>query len=81
MFENLNFGSGLSEDRFDEWLESGRQSKIRFHYIVILWDEIERDYRPVYIIERAELEKYKDYRGVGEALVAVYDLYTESKIM
>ncbi len=82
MFENLNFHSTLEEETFENWLEQGRLSKIRYSYLVILWDEIEKNFRPVYLIERSELAQYKDNRtSVGETFVAAYDLYTESKVM
>ncbi|WP_425390922.1 hypothetical protein [Ekhidna sp.] len=82
MFENLNFSSSLDENEFEEWLESGRSSKIRYSYLVILWDEIDRSFHPVYLSEREELKKYTDdYSNVGDTFVAAYDLFTESKIM
>lgn len=82
MFENLHFQSSLEEDRFDEWLADGRESKIRYDYLVVLWDEIEKDYRPVYLSERSDLEKYKEDRNnISDVFVAAYDLYTESKVL
>ncbi len=82
MFENLDFKNSLDEDRFENWLVEGRASKIRFNYLVILWDEIEKDYRAVYLMERSELASYNvDARHVGDVFVAAYDLYSESKIM
>ncbi|MEO9869565.1 hypothetical protein [Ekhidna sp.] len=81
MFENLNFPVTLDENQFDEWLIYGRESKIRYNYLVILWDEMEKDYRPVYLTERKEFEKYTDKRNVNDVLVAGYDLFTESKVL
>ncbi|WP_420318427.1 hypothetical protein [Ekhidna sp.] len=81
MFENLNIGGSLEEDDFEDWLVQGRSSKIRYHYMVILWDETHQDFRPVYLSERSELEKYTDRVNVGDVFIAGYDLYTESKIM
>ncbi len=82
MFENLNFHISLEEDRFDEWLTKGRESKIRYDYLVVLWDEMEKDYRPVYLSDRSDLEKYQDDRSnISDVFVAAYDLYTESKIL
>lgn len=81
MFENLGFPAHLSEDLFEEWLVKGRDDKIRYSYLVILWDDLEKDYRPVYVPDREGLEKYNEMRGtVGDVLVAAYDLYSESKI-
>ncbi len=82
MFDNLNFSAALDEQRFDDWLVQGRGSKIRFSYMVVLWDEIEKDYRPVYLSERSELNKYQENaRTVSDVVVAIYDLYTESKVL
>ena len=82
MFENLHFQYSLEEERFDEWLEEGRDSKIRYGYLVVLWDEMEKDYRPIYLTERSDLEKYQDDRSnISDVFVAAYDLYTESKIL
>ncbi|SNT26796.1 hypothetical protein SAMN05421640_3056 [Ekhidna lutea] len=82
MFENLNFDEPLDENRFDQWFDEGRESKIRFEYLVVLWDEMEKDYRPVFLAERAKLKKYvDDPANVGDVFVAAYDLYTESKVM
>ena len=80
MFENLNFQSSLDEEQFEDWLEKGRASKIRYSYLVILWDEVDRSFRPVYLNERSEIGKYSDDLSVGDTFVAAYDLYTESKI-
>lgn len=82
MFENLKFPIPLEESRFDEWLVQGRASKIRYNYMVVLWDDSEKDYRPVYLVERADLERYvNDTNNVSSVPVAGYDIYSESKIM
>ena len=82
MFENLNFHASLEEDRFDSWLTKGRESKIRYDYLVVIWDEMEKDYRPIYLADRSELAKYQDDRSnISDVFVAAYDLYTESKIL
>ncbi len=82
MFENLHFSTPLNEERFDDWLVQGGESKIRYSHMIVLWDEMEKDYRPRYLTERAELTKYQDNPSmVGDVMVAAYDLYTESKIL
>lgn len=82
MFENLKFLNALEEDRFEEWMEDGRESKLSFTLLVVLWDEMEKDYRPVYLIDRSDLEKYQNDRGnISDVFVAAYDLYSESKIV
>ncbi|NQZ78643.1 MAG: hypothetical protein HRT61_21390 [Ekhidna sp.] len=80
MFENLNF-KPLDEAIFEGWLDSGRSSKIRFEYLVVLWDESQKEYRPVYLHSRSEMNEYADDSSrVGDVFVAAYDLYTESKV-
>lgn len=83
MFENLNLGESLDEELFDHWLDSGRESKIRYSYLVILWDEVEKDFRPVYLEDREELERYVENKGVavGDLVVGAYDLFSESKVL
>lgn len=82
MFEGSDFPKSLDEEVFNRWLENGRQSKIRYNYLLIIWDEYESNYRPVYVELRDEIGQYEMYKSaVGrEALVAAYDLYSESRI-
>lgn len=82
MFDNLNFSASLDEQRFDDWLVQGRESKLGYSHMVILWDETQKEYRPVYLSERTEIAKYQDNPSmVGDVLVAAYDLYSESKVV
>ena len=82
MFENLNFPISLDEDRFDAWLTEGRESPIRYDYLVVLWDEMEKDFRPVYVSNRQEMNNYLDDPSkVSVVFVAGYDLFSESKIL
>jgi len=51
-------------------------------YLLIIWDELEQEYQPIYIEKRAELTSYEKY-GTSPAqqlLVAAYDLYSESRV-
>lgn len=82
MFDGSDFPKSLDEDVFDEWLEKGRESKISYSIMLIVWDAFENNYVPVYTENRAELEKYEKYQtSTGrESLVAAYDLYSESRI-
>ncbi|WP_370086555.1 hypothetical protein [Ekhidna sp.] len=78
----MKFLLPLEETRFEEWLEAGRKSKLSYTLLVVLWDEMEKDYRPVYLTDRNDLEKYQDDRGnISDVFVAAYDLYSESKIV
>lgn len=82
MFDNSNYPKTLDEALFESWLETGRASKIPFAYMLILWDEIEQQYIPVYVEKRSEIEGYEKYGAspVRQLLVAAYDLYSESRV-
>jgi len=83
MFDGSDFPKSLDEEVFNLWLENGRQSKIGYNYLLIVWDEYESDYRPVYVERRDEIGEYETYgTSTGrESLVAGYDLYSESRII
>lgn len=80
MFDGRDFPKSLSENVFNLWLEKGRQSKIGYHYLLVVWDEYESEYQPVYTHDRDEIKIYKT-SGSRERLVAAYDLYSESRII
>jgi len=82
MFDGADFPKSLAEEEFNSWLEHGRQSKIRYNYLLVVWDAYESAYRAVYAEHREEIEAYEPYqRATGrESLVAAYDLYSESRI-
>ncbi|HEY9048312.1 MAG TPA: hypothetical protein VIN08_20535 [Ohtaekwangia sp.] len=83
MFDGSDFPKSLDEEVFNLWLENGRQSKIRYNYLLIVWDEYEAKYRPVYAEHRNEIGEYEIYKTSvsRESLVAAYDLYSESRIV
>ena len=83
MFEGSDFPKSLDEELFDSWLENGRQSKLGFNYLLIIWDEFESQYQPVYVESRDELNDYAEHiKSSGrELLVAAYDLYSESRVI
>lgn len=83
MFDGSDFPKSLDEAVFNLWLENGRLSKIRYHYLLIVWDGYESTYRPVYAERRDEINEYERYEtSTGrESLIAAYDLYSESRIV
>jgi hypothetical protein len=83
MFDGSDFPQSLNEEDFDLWLENGRQSKIRYSYLLIIWDAYESKYLPVYAEHRNEIGEYETYQtSTGrESLVAAYDLYSETRIV
>ena len=82
MFEGPDFPKSLDEELFDGWLESGRQQKMSYNYLLIVWDELESKYQPVYVEDREEIDNYTRNKNIGtELLVAAYDLYSESRVV
>jgi hypothetical protein len=79
MFDGPDFPKSLDEEVFDRWLENGRLAKIGYNYLLIIWDEYESIYQPVYISRRDEIETFKTSAG-RERFIAAYDLYSESRI-
>lgn len=82
MFNSSEYPKPLDEARFTTWLEQGRANKIGYAYLLIIWDELEQEYYPRYVEDRAaiqEFEKY-GYSSAQELLVAAYDLYSESRV-
>ncbi len=82
MFEGPDYPKPLEEDQFDQWLAEGRELKINYDYMLIIWDSFEEKYAPVYVEDRA---KFKEYEHFGESvnsetIVAIYDLYSEARI-
>lgn len=80
MFDGPDYPKSLDENLFNRWLEEGRSSRIGYHYLLVVWDEFESAYQAVYVENRDEIAGYKDNRN-RERLVAVYDLYSESRIL
>lgn len=82
MFEGPDFPKSLDEEIFDSWLESGRQRKLSYNYLLIIWNELELEYQPVYVENRDAINNYtKDKTSGRELLVAAYDLYSESRVV
>ena len=83
MFHGPDFPKSLEEEIFSEWIEKGKESKIGYQYLLIVWDAFEAAYKPAYAQQRDEISQYESYKSsVGhESLVAAYDLYSESRIV
>lgn len=82
MFDGPGFPKALDEDLFNQWLENGRQSKLGHLYLLVIWDEYESAYHPIYVQHRHEIDAYRSGRGSSrERLIAVYDLYSESRVL
>jgi hypothetical protein len=80
MFEGRGYPKALEEDVFNLWLENGRKSKIGYHYLLIVWDDYESAYQPVYVARLDEIESYQKSSS-RERFIAAYDLYSESRII
>jgi hypothetical protein len=81
MFEGPDFPKSLDEEVFNSWLENGRLSKMGYKYLLVIWDEFESAYRPVYAEHRNEINQYENTAVARERLVAAYDLYSESRLV
>ncbi len=83
MFEGSDFPQSLDEEVFETWLENGRQSKIRYSYLLVVWDELDGKYLPVYVEHRDHIQAYERYKVAtgSESLVAAYDLFSESRVV
>ncbi|HTJ49616.1 MAG TPA: hypothetical protein VL443_09200 [Cyclobacteriaceae bacterium] len=83
MFNGPDFPKSLDEEVFNRWLENGRQSKIGYNYLLVVWSGYDSTYRPVYAERRDEIGEYETYKSSTdrESLVAAYDLYSESRIV
>ncbi len=82
MFDSPDYPQPLEEALFESWLESGRASKIPYAYLLIIWDEIEGKFLPVYAEDRTGIDDYEKYGNspARQLLVAAYDLYSESRV-
>jgi hypothetical protein len=81
MFDGPGFPKSLDEEVFNSWLENGRLRKIGYKYLLIVWDEYESAYGPVYVEHREDISQYQNTAISRERLIAAYDLYSESRIV
>jgi hypothetical protein len=79
MFDGPDFPKSLDETEFNLWLKNGRLDRFGYKYLLIIWDEYESAYHPVYVADRGAIETHKDSSG-RERFIAAYDLYSESRI-
>lgn len=77
MFDGLGFSKTLDEDTFDQWLVNGRESKINYEFMLVIWEEGEQDYAPVYLERREEIHEHQSTHTI---IVAAYHLFSETKI-
>jgi len=82
MFDSQEYPTSLEESQFESWLEEGRESKMPYEFMLIVWDELEGSYHPEYVESRNEINKHPIW---GEAagytsIIAVYNLFSESRI-
>jgi hypothetical protein len=50
---------------------------------LIVWDELDRTYMPVYVEQRSEIQNFARYGQAPDhrLLVAAYDLYSETRVV
>ena len=80
MFENPEFPTALDEEVFNQWLENGRNARIGYTHLLIVWDDYDAGYKPVYVSAREEIAAYRNPH-TRERFIAAYDLYSESRIL
>lgn len=82
MFDSPDYPKPLNEAIFESWFEEGRACKIPYVYLLIVWDEIEGIYMPVFVEKRTEIESFEKFgeSPASQTLVAAYDLYSESRV-
>lgn len=80
MFDGLGLPKSLDEGVFDLWLENGRNARIGYKYLLVIWDEYELAYQPAYTMSRDEIDQYDSSAVSRERLIAAYDLYSESRV-
>ena len=79
MFESI-YNKSLDEETFESWLEKGRSSRVGYQYLLVIWNNLEQDYQPIFLSDRDEIYMYAESGGISESLVAAYDIYSESRI-
>jgi hypothetical protein len=80
MFDGPGFPKSLDEEVFNAWLENGRVSKLGYKYLLVIWDEYDAAYHPVYTEHRREISDYSQSSFSRERLIAAYDLYSEGLV-
>lgn len=81
MFESSGHGGSLDEELFEAWLEKGRSGKVGFHYLIVIWNSWDNDFRPAYVETREDIYDYQKNIDATEEMVAIYDLYSESRVV
>ncbi|WP_209331247.1 hypothetical protein [Lunatimonas salinarum] len=83
MFDSPDYPLHLEESLFDQWLERGRSSPIPYAYLLVVWDELDRRYLPIYTQSRSEMNQFARFGASPDqrSMVAAYDLYSESRIL
>jgi len=82
MFDSREYPKALDEELFEQWLEEGRESKMSYEYMLVVWDDLEADYHPEYVEKREQIDKYPFWGESGghSFTIAVYDLFSEARI-
>lgn len=84
MFEGPEYRKSLDEDTFDQWLENGRESKMNYEFMLVIWDDMAHDYLPEYVESRQQISSqglgiYGKTNGLT-SIVAIYNLFSEAKV-
>ena len=76
MFDGPDYPKTLDEALFDDWLEAGRMNKMGYKYLLILWDDIEQQYQPVFAEEKNKVLEFEKFGEsiAHESLIAMLSL-------
>ena len=82
MFDSPDYPKPLPESLFESWFEQGRNSLIPYAYLLVIWDEIEGEYLPVFVERRGDIDSFEKYgeSPAIQTLIAAYDLYSEGRV-
>lgn len=82
MFDSPEYPDSLSESIVESWFELGRANAIPYAYLLIIWDDTEGKYLPIFAEKRSEFDQFEPYGEslANQTLVAAYDLYSENKV-
>lgn len=83
MFDGPDYPQSLDESIFEAWLEKGRESRISYAYLLIVWDVLDARYMPMYTENRSDIQRHARYGQSPEnqLLIAAYDLYSETRVL
>lgn len=55
---------------------------MNYRFMVVVWDSYDKAYKPIYVEDHEALYQFERFGDTAnrEAMVAAYDIYSESKV-